>query len=77
METIAFVALKERQVQLSLFQNVDAGDSGEYKCVAGNVLGETSASLQLEISAAQTNFLHKTLFSTILFNMIFYDLFVR
>ena len=35
-----------------MFQNVSVSDSGEYRCLAGNVLGETSVSVQLRVNSA-------------------------
>ena len=35
-----------------MFQNVSVSDSGEYRCVAGNVLGETTVSVQLSVNSA-------------------------
>ena len=33
------------------FQNVSLSDSGTYRCVAGNVLGETSVSVRLVVNS--------------------------
>ena len=49
-------------------QNVTMSESGEYRCSAGNVLGETSSSIHLQINNSERTMLHHwTVFSLILF----------
>ena len=50
-------------------QNVTMSQSGEYRCSAGNVLGETSSSIHLQINNSERTMLHHwtTVFSLILF----------
>ena len=53
------VLIKRAASEISPYQldltNVNSDFSGEYRCVAGNVLGETSASIILNISGAEAN----------------------
>jgi len=51
-------------------ENVSAVDSGQYNCVAGNVLGETSASYNLQINSADKSHSVLTQISFILFNLL-------
>ena len=42
-------------------------ESGEYRCLAGNVLGETSSSIHLQINKSERARIHWTIFGLILF----------
>ena len=48
-------------------QNVTMSESGEYRCLAGNVLGETSSSIHLQINKSERARIHWTIFGLILF----------
>ena len=47
-------------------QNVTMSESGEYRCLAGNVLGETSSSIHLQINKSDRARLHWTVLGLIL-----------